>query len=114
MSGLLAKRCMACEGGVKPLSVEEKEALLKQVDSSWLVDEGYTVLCREFKFKNYYETMAFVNAIAWISHHENHHPDLAVGYNHCQVKYTTHAMNDLSENDFICAAKIDQLMLFGY
>lgn len=114
MSGLLAKRCLACEGGVKPLSVEEKKELLKQIDPSWSVNESYTLLSKDFKFKNYYETMAFVNAIAWMAHHENHHPDLQVGYNHCAVQYTTHAMKDLSENDFICAAKIDQLLFFGY
>ena len=114
MSGLLAKRCLACEGGAKPLSVDEKKELLKQVGKEWLVNEDYTQLSRDFKFKNYYETMAFVNAIAWMAHHENHHPDLEVGYNHCFVKYSTHAMKDLSENDFICAAKIDQLVFFGY
>lgn len=62
-----------------------------------------------FKFKNYYQTMAFVNAVAWLSHREDHHPDLAVGYNHCLVVYMTHAIQGLSENDFICAAKIDGL-----
>ena len=113
MSGLLAKRCLACEGGVKPISVEDKKALLKEINSAWAVNDDYTLLSQDFKFKNYYETMAFVNAIAWMAHHENHHPDLEVGYNHCMVKYTTHAMKDLSENDFICAAKIDQLIYFG-
>lgn len=113
MNGLLAKRCLACEGGAKPLTVEEKKDLIKQIDTAWLVNDDYTKLTRDFKFKNYYETMAFVNAIAWLSHHENHHPDLQVGYNHCQVSYTTHAMKDLSENDFICAAKIDQMVLYG-
>jgi 4a-hydroxytetrahydrobiopterin dehydratase len=53
--------------------------------------------------------MAFVNAIAWMAHQENHHPDLEVGYNHCLVRYSTHAIAGLSENDFICAAKVDQL-----
>lgn len=113
MNGLLAKRCLACEGGAKPLTVDEKKALLKQVDPAWEVNEDYTWLSQNFKFKNYYETMAFVNAVAWISHHESHHPDLEVGYNHCLVKYTTHAMKELTENDFICAAKIDQLVYFG-
>ena len=61
------------------------------------------------KFKDYYETMAFVNATAWISHQEGHHPDLEVGYSQCRVRYTTHAIGGLSENDFICAAKIDRL-----
>jgi len=63
-----------------------------------------------FPFKNYYETMAFVNALAWISHREDHHPDLSVGYNKCYVSYWTHAIGGLSENDFICAAKIERLL----
>lgn len=113
MSGLLAKRCLACEGGVKPLTHDEKNDLLKQIDPSWIVNDDYTEITKDFKFKNYYETMAFVNAIAWMAHHENHHPDLSVGYNHCHVKYKTHAMNDLTENDFICAAKVDQILYMG-
>src|SRR2546423_7410592 len=60
-------------------------------------------------FKNYYETMAFVNATAWVSHREDHHPDLEVGYNTCRVRYSTHSVGGLSENDFICAAKLEAL-----
>ena len=74
------------------------------------MNEDHTELCHDFTFDNYYETMAFVNAVAWMAHQENHHPDLTVGYNHCLVRYTTHAMQDLTENDYICAAKIDQLV----
>jgi 4a-hydroxytetrahydrobiopterin dehydratase len=65
---------------------------------------------REFRFKNFYETMAFVNAVAWISHREDHHPDLELGYNRCVVHYSTHAIGGLSENDFICAARVDALL----
>ncbi|EGQ63942.1 pterin-4-alpha-carbinolamine dehydratase, partial [Acidithiobacillus sp. GGI-221] len=64
----------------------------------------------EFRFKNFYETMAFVNAVAWISHREDHHPDLELGYNRCVVHYSTHAIGGLSENDFICAARVDALL----
>jgi 4a-hydroxytetrahydrobiopterin dehydratase len=74
----------------------------------WKVVNGE--LTRTFSFKNYYETMAFVNAVAWISHGEDHHPDMAVGYNRCVVRYRTHSVGGLSENDFICAAKVDGLM----
>jgi len=109
MSGLLAKSCVACEGGVKPLGIEEKQNLIAQIDSRWRFDENHRSIVREFDFKNYYHTMAFVNAVAWISHQEKHHPDLTVSYNACTVNYTTHAMEDVTENDFICAAKIDQL-----
>ena len=65
---------------------------------------------KTFSFKNYYETMAFVNAVAWIAHNEDHHPDMEVGYNKCTVKYSTHSVGGLSENDFICAAKVNSLM----
>ena len=63
-----------------------------------------------YSFKNYYETMAFVNATAWISHREDHHPDLEVGYNKCKVRYSTHSVGGLSEKDFACAAKIEELL----
>ncbi len=67
-------------------------------------------ISKTFSFKNYYETMAFVNAVAWVSHREDHHPDLEVGYNRCRVRYSTHSVGGLSENDFICAAKAEALM----
>jgi 4a-hydroxytetrahydrobiopterin dehydratase len=66
-------------------------------------------IARTFHFKNYYRTVAFVNAVAWIAHRENHHPDIAFGYKTCTIRYTTHALGGLSENDFICAAKINAL-----
>ena len=75
--------------------------------AGWKV-EGKTIV-KTYTFADYYETMAFVNALAWISHREDHHPDLAVGYNKCRVEYSTHAIGGLSENDFICAAKSDAL-----
>lgn len=106
MSDLSTKKCKPCEGGVAPLSATAAQDLLKQLEG-WKVENG--LLTKEFKFKNYYETMAFVNAAAWISHREDHHPDLAVGYNACTVSYVTHATGGLSDNDFICAAKIDAL-----
>jgi 4a-hydroxytetrahydrobiopterin dehydratase len=74
----------------------------------WIVKDG--TISKTFNFKNYYETMAFVNAIAWVAHHEDHHPDLEVGYNRCKVTYSTHSVGGLSENDFICAAKVERLM----
>lgn len=107
MSDLKSKSCKACEGDVDPLSPELADKLLEQLDG-W-VREGNEI-SRIFGFKNYYETMAFVNASAFISHQEDHHPDLLVGYKTCQVTYTTHAIGGLSENDFICAAKLDALI----
>ena len=105
---LSEKRCLACEGGVRILSFEQSQTLLKKLNH-WSISDDHKSIIKKFEFKNYDRTMAFVNATAWISHHENHHPDLTVSYNSCVVQYTTHAINGLSENDFICAAKVDAL-----
>ena len=67
-------------------------------------------ICKTFDFKDYYHTMAFVNAIAWIANREDHHPDLEVGYNQCVVRYSTHSAGGVTDKDFLCAAKIEKLM----
>ena len=103
---LAARKCRPCEGGVSPLRGEEIENLLKQLDG-WTHANG--AISKTYLFQNYYQTMAFVNAVAWLSHREDHHPDLDVSYRQCRVEYTTHAIGGLSENDFICAAKVDAL-----
>lgn len=108
MTDLTLKKCVPCEGGVAPLAMVEAQALLEQV-VDWRLDEAGRVIYRDFSFKNFYHVMAFVNAVAWLAHQENHHPDLEVGYQHCLVRYSTHAIGGLSENDFICAAKVNQL-----
>ncbi len=109
MTELYEKRCLACEAGVRPLTKDEAHASLS-VLNNWALDEEATCLTKTVQFKNYYHTMAFVNALAFIAHTENHHPDLEVRYNACKIMYQTHAIKGLSENDFICAAKIDQLL----
>lgn len=106
-SDLAAKKCKACEGGVAPLTEAEVRALLEQLEG-WEFIDGR--IAKSYTFKNYYHTMAFVNATAWVSHLEDHHPDISLGYNRCRVEYVTHAINGLSENDFICAAKLDKLL----
>ena len=106
MNDLLQKRCKPCEGGSAPYNAMQVEEMLAQL-KGWIVEDGKLV--KLYPFRNYYETMAFVNALAWISHREDHHPDLQVGYNKCRVEYSTHAIGGLSENDFICAAKADAL-----
>lgn len=103
-TSLETKHCKPCEGGVPPLSSEKITELLKQIEGWDLFDR---LIGKVYSFKNYYQTMAFVNAVAWISHREDHHPDMIVSYNKCRVEYSTHAIGGLSENDFICAAKID-------
>ncbi|MDR3491845.1 MAG: 4a-hydroxytetrahydrobiopterin dehydratase [Gammaproteobacteria bacterium] len=103
------KHCKPCEGGTLPLNTQDLTQYMKQLNDSWQLSTDKKSLFCDFKFKNYYQTMAFVNAIAWQAHAENHHPDLEVGYNHCLVTFTTHAIDGLSENDFICAAKVNTL-----
>jgi 4a-hydroxytetrahydrobiopterin dehydratase len=106
MNDLANGKCKPCEGDVDPLQPTEVENLLKQLHG-WTLSHG--AIAKTYSFKNYYQTIAFVNAAAWISHREDHHPDMAVGYNTCRVAYVTHAIKGLSVNDFICAAKIDKL-----
>ena len=106
MNELARKKCKPCEGGVAPLAPEQVRALLKGLDG-WALDGA--MIAKTYRFKNYHETMAFVNAAAWVSHREDHHPDMLVGYDRCRVSYVTHAIDGLSENDFICAAKLDAL-----
>jgi 4a-hydroxytetrahydrobiopterin dehydratase len=103
---IASRHCAPCEGGVAPLGTEAATALLAKLDG-WALSNN--VIGKRFRFANHYETMAFVNGIAWISHREDHHPELTVGYAECHVRYWTHAINGLSENDFICAAKVDRL-----
>ena len=109
MTDLTARRCVPCEGGVAPMDADAAAKMLDQLND-WELDEAGKEISRNFKFKNYYETMAFVNALAWIAHGEDHHPDLQVGYNRVLVRFSTHSIGALSENDFICAAKIDALL----
>lgn len=103
------KNCKSCDKTGKPLSEKNIQKHMEKLDKNWQYDTTYQTIYRQFQFENYYATMAFVNATAWISHTENHHPDLIVSYNSCQVCYTTHAISGLSENDFICAQMIDAI-----
>jgi len=109
MTELTKKHCVPCEGGVAPLNAEQVQTLIGQLHE-WQVSEDHLEISRDVVFKGFYKTMAFVNAVAWIANAQMHHPDLEVGYNHCRVRFTTHAIGGLSENDFICAAKVDALL----
>lgn len=112
MSGdLKIKHCEACEGIGSTLNQEQIKHLMPQLDNSWKVSEDNKQIKRSCTFNNFYETMAFINAIAWVANQENHHPDLEAGYNYCHVRLTTHALNGLTQNDFIIAAKIDALLI---
>jgi len=108
MTTLSQKHCLPCEGGVPKLNQAAAAEQLKQLHD-WQINADHTIIHKKFTFSNFDRTMAFINALAWIAHNENHHPDVQFGYHYCVVSYTTHAINGLSDNDFICAAKIDQL-----
>ncbi len=108
-SDLSQKHCESCEGIGQALNKEQIHNLMPQLDENWKINAN-NELQRSFSFKNFYETMAFVNALAWIANRENHHPDLEVGYNYCHVRFMTHALKGLTHNDFICAAKVDALV----
>ena len=104
---LVARNSKPLADGTQALDTEAIKRLAAALPDWKVVNKELT---RTFSFKNYHETMAFVNAAAWVAHREDHHPDMAVGYNKCTVRYSTHSVGGLSENDFICAAKVDALM----
>lgn len=110
MTSLSNKRCEPCEGIGNALNEEQIQNLKPQLNEAWSIVDNLK-LHRAASFKNFHETMAFVNAIAWIAHQENHHPDLEVGYNYCRITLWTHALDGLSMNDFILATKIDALFM---
>lgn len=104
---LLNKRCQACTPGTAPITGVTLADLLRHLPG-WQHENG--VIHKTYSFKNYYETIAFVNGVAWIAHREDHHPDLEVHYNKCVVRYSTHSIGGVSENDVICAAKVENLV----
>lgn len=108
MTDLVSRHCQACAAGMPALTRAQASALLAEVPG-WTLSDDTKTLERRYTFKNYYETMAFVNAVAFIAHREDHHPDLEVGYNACRIRYSTHSVGGLSDNDFICAAKVNAL-----
>lgn len=109
MTELRDRKCKACAPGTPTLEPTRSAELLRQLAPGWRLAEDGRSLKRAFGFEDFYRTMAFVNAVAWIANAEDHHPDLEVGYNYCRVTFATHSIGGLSENDFICAARIDAL-----
>jgi 4a-hydroxytetrahydrobiopterin dehydratase len=109
MTDLTSHRCIACTADTPRLSSDEVTRLLPQVDGFALEVDGRGIF-RAYRFKDYYETMAFVNAVAWTAHREDHHPELEVSYAGVRVRFSTHATGGLSMNDFICAAKVNRLL----
>lgn len=111
MTDLIDKRCVPCEGGVPPLSRDAAETLRTKLAPGWQLTAGGDAIHREFKFKDFFRTMSFVNALAHVANIEDHHPELTVSYGGCGVTFSTHSISGLSENDFICAAKVDRIAL---
>lgn len=109
MNDLSERRCIPCEGGVTPLDRPAALRLLADVPE-WRLDDSGKHIQRAFRFKNFHETMAFANKVAEIANREDHHPDMEISYSRCLVRYSTHAINGLSENDFICATAIDAII----
>ena len=106
MNPLAARHCQPLEGQ-PAMAPAEIEAHLRQLPG-WGATDG--AIQRRFGFADYHRTMAFVNAVAWVAHSQDHHPDLALGYNHCTVRFNTHSVGGISINDFICAARVDALL----
>ena len=108
LNELAARRCRALRGTEHRLQANELAEGLAALPGWSLVEDGKAIT-RTFRFPDYYKTMAFVNALAFIAHREDHHPDLGVHYDRAVVRYSTHDVGGLSENDLICAAKASQL-----
>ena len=112
MSDLLKKKCVPCEGGVSTLDISEIHKYQKKVDG-WDVkknEKEIFYLEKSFKFKNFLDSQVFIDKVGKISENENHHPDISFGWGYAKIIITTHAIEGLSQNDFILAAKIDQIV----
>ena len=111
MSDLLKKKCVPCEGGVIPFDISQIHKYQKKVDGWDIVknDKKIFFLEKSFKFKNFKESQNFINKVSKISEEERHHPDIIFGWGYAKINITTHAIEGLSKNDFILAAKIDEI-----
>ena len=111
-SDLAKKKCVPCEGGVIPFDISEIHKYQKKVDGWEIIksEKNIFFLFKKFNFKNFLESQKFINLISTISEDEGHHPDITFGWGYAEIKVTTHAIEGLSKNDFILAAKIDQLI----
>ncbi|MEM7278075.1 MAG: 4a-hydroxytetrahydrobiopterin dehydratase [Pseudomonadota bacterium] len=110
MSELSQRRCEPCEGGVEPLGAAAVAELMASVHSDWKLKTNPDRIIRLVSFVGFNRPMAFANAVAYIAGDQGHHPQIRIAYGECEVEYYTHAIKGLSENDFICAAKIDELL----
>ncbi len=108
MQELREKRCEPCEAGVNPMSEEQVKKYMNMLTSDWEVIQNRKIK-RAFSFENFKRGMAFVQDVALIAEREQHHPDICIHYKNVEIELTTHNIGGLSENDFIMAAKIEEL-----
>ena len=108
MKAFSGRQCRPLPRGTPHLSGAEMEALLHDFPG-WTLQQG--AISKTFSFPDYHRTLAFVNAVAWIAQQQDHHPELNVSYEHCRVSFNTHSIGGISENDFICAARIEGLFV---
>jgi len=106
---LAEKRCIPCEGGAEALLPNEAEQLRSKIDQEWMLIDDAHILARQFTFKDFKDALAFVNKVGAIAEAEQHHPDITLGWGNVGIELSTHALSGLSENDFILAAKIDEI-----
>ena len=104
------QQCQMIKHGSPAMTTEHIHQHMTEISAQWQLDSNNKSISRRFQFADYHHTMAFVNAVAWIAEQQNHHPQLQVSYNSCEVCYSTHTIDSLSPNDFICAARIEHLL----
>jgi len=110
LTNLLQESCSTLDSKMPALDASAAHQLGELVEG-WQVSPESNSISKQFKFNNYYETMAFVNSVAGIAHQQDHHPTLNITYNQCLITFSTHSVNGLSRNDFICAARINHLFV---
>lgn len=106
---LSSKDCVPCQGGVPPLGADEVQRMMDQLNG-WSLSGDGTSISRRFKFKGFLKAVEMANLAAWLGNKQGHHPDISFGWGYCEVLFTTHEAGGLTENDFICAARLDALV----
>ena len=109
MTSLLTQKCKPCTGNTPKMSIDKIEQHLLKIDN-WKLNENKEMVFKKFKFKNFKKALQFTNSVGIIAEEEGHHPDISIGWGYCLIIIHTHAIKGLSINDFILAAKIDQLI----
>lgn len=99
-----------CEAKTSLLTGSDIQNHMQEISPDWALAGDSKSISRTFKFKNYYDTMAFVNVVAMVAHQQDHHPEMTITYNTCRVEFSTHSVGGLSLNDFVCAAKVDSTL----